>query len=153
MVTWPWSHSKQIVQKDWTKIIQLANQSQKHYHAKFLWNEDLDGPNHKREKDQWSRIVSTMPRCNLVKFAERLLRKSFLIIYENKTRNLQSTIAEEVLLETNWKRCFKKVGRNICNLKYATWLQKECYVHKIAEVCFEIWEMHTCNLESTIVES
>ena len=84
----------------------MAKRSWKHYNAKFLWSEYLDGPDHKREKDQWSIIVFAMPRCSLVKAVEKLLRKSFFRIYEKQTRNPQ--IVKEFLWKENCRTSFEK---------------------------------------------
>ena len=72
----------------------MSKWSRKHYNTKFLWSEDLDGPYHKREKDQWFKIVSTMPSYNLVKTARRLLWKRFVeVMFENWWKeDPQSTI-------------------------------------------------------------
>ena len=100
--------------------------------TKFLCSENLENPDHKREKDQWSRIVSAMPRCKLVKvvwehccwrdFWKSCLRiyekqtcnpQSKIVevvsrIFEKQTRNLQVIIAEEVLRKTNCGSSFEK---------------------------------------------
>ena len=112
----------------------MAKQSQNHYNVKFLWSEYLDDPDHKREKDQWSRIVSALPRCKLVKTAGRLLRKRFV----------------EVIFENLWKAYPQSAIRNcrstFWNLGNAYPQSTICNCGKlIAEVIFKILEMYTHN--------